>query len=102
ILAAQNDIGRPPGTIRHQHRLQRGAVSEQTHFEAVVAPQPDHFDRAAVWKVTEDFARELRSALVPLRFAQGADPECRNKLRAIINFCISLLPSKIRKARTWR
>ena len=47
IVPAEHHIRKAPGAIRHEDRLQRRAIGDEAHLEAVVAAQPHHFHGAA-------------------------------------------------------
>ena len=40
IIAAEDHIGKAPGPVRREDRLQRRAIGDEAHLETVVAAQP--------------------------------------------------------------
>ena len=61
VIAAEDDVGKVAGAVRREDGLQRCAIGNDPHLEAVVATQRHHFARDAIRQMSETLAHDFRN-----------------------------------------
>src|SRR6266850_1464002 len=61
VIAAKDDVGKVASAVRREDGLQRCAIGNDPHLEAVVATQRHHFARDAIRQMSETLAHDFRN-----------------------------------------
>src|SRR6266849_2779392 len=65
VVAAQDDVGKMARAVRREDGLQRCAIRDDPHLEAVVATQLHHFAGDAIRQMSETLAHDFRRLRFP-------------------------------------